>query len=176
MIMIFENTGRMSMKRNVFKQNSVRFRSPGVCIVLLLSLSAMITGCAGVYGRLASDPVIFDQYRAGSLPENYQYFFSGRPGLPDAVAGIDESYQLQGRLWFRIDTMNTVYDKIRNLSDLNPEATALQTADILDNHGNKIGVWFSYYYYAPVRIDPENRIVEILDPSTPSGGFGRTGP
>jgi hypothetical protein len=164
------------MKRNVFKQNSVRFRSPGVCIVLLLALSAMITGCAGVYGRLASDPVIFDQYRAGSLPENYQYFFSGRPGLPDAVAGIDESYQLQGRLWFKIDTMNTVYDKIRNLSDLNPEATTLQTADILDNHGNKIGVWFSYYYYAPVRIDPENRIVEILDPNTPSGGFGRTGP
>ena len=164
------------MKKNAFKKNPGRFRFTGVCIVLFLALSAMITGCAGIYGRLASDPVIFDQYRAGALPENYQYYFSGRPGLPDAVAGIDENYQLQGRLWFRIEPMTAVYQKIRNLSDLNPEATTLRTADILDNHGNKIGGGFSYYYYTPVRINPENRVVEILDPNTPSGGFGRTGP
>lgn len=164
------------MKRNAFKHDPGRSLSPGVCIALILTTAVMITGCMGVYGRLASNPVIFDQYRAGALPENYQYFFSGRPGLPDAVAGIDENYRLQGRLWFRIETMNTVYDKIRNLSDMNPDATTLQTADILDNHGNKVGVWFSYHYYAPVRIDTENRIVKILDPGTPSGGSGRTGP
>jgi hypothetical protein len=72
--------------------------------------------------------------------------------------------------------MNQVYEKIGNLSDLNADATALRTADILDHQGNPIGVWFSYFFYAPVKIDPETRTVEIQDPGIFSGAYGRSGP
>lgn len=163
------------MNARVLEKNQAGFRSLSMGIVLV-ALSLMITGCMQSYGKLVSDPAILDRYQAGTLSDTYQYYFSGRPNLPDAVVGIDRNYHLQGRLWFRIGPMNEVYEKIANLSDLNPDATTLRTADILDHHGNKIGVWFSYFFYAPVQIDPEAKVVEIHDPRISSGGYGRSGP
>lgn len=38
-----------------------------------------------------------------------------------------------GRLWFKIESMDQVYEKIEKLSYLNSDATILRTADILDH-------------------------------------------
>lgn len=160
-------------KSGVKKMTGSRF--VGMSMVLL-TLFLLTAGCMQSYGKLATNPVVLERYRTGALSDTYQYYFSGRPGLPDAVAGIDGNYRLQGRLWFKIETMDEVYEKIGSLSNLNPDATALRTADILDKQGNKIGVWFSYFYYAPVQIDADAGIVEIQDPRTFSGGYGRSGP
>ncbi len=150
-------------------------RSAALTVVLMMTVF-MAAGCMQSYGKLASNSVILDQYRNEVLSDTYHYYFSGRPGLPDAVVGIDGNHRLKGRLWFRIDTMDQVYEKIRNLSDLNPDGTVMRTADILDHQGNKIGVWFSYFFYAPVQIDPDTGMVEIQDPGMFTGGAGRSGP
>ncbi len=155
------------------KQAGVR---PAVMVLGLAMLAFTAAGCMQSYGKLVSSPVIFDQYRGGALPDTFHYYFSGRPGLPDAVVGIDGNHRLKGRLWFRIDTMDQVYEKIRNLSELNPDATVMRTADILDQQGNRIGVWFSYFFYAPVKVDPDTGIVEIQDPGIFTGGAGRAAP
>lgn len=163
------------MKKRALREKQAGFQSAGMGIILV-ALSLMTAGCMQSYGKLKSNPVIFDRYQADTLSETYQYYFSGRPNLPDAVVGIDTDYHLQGRLWFKIDTRGQVYERIRNLSDLHPDATSMRTADILDHQGNKIGEWFSYFFYTPVRIDPENKMVEILDPRISTGGYGRSGP
>jgi hypothetical protein len=163
------------MKLRALKKKGNGFRSAGMGIALM-ALSFMTAGCMQSYGKFVSNPVILDRYQTGTLSNTYHYYFSGRSGLPDAVVGIDSNYRLKGRLWFKIETMNQVYEKIGNLSDLNADATALRTADILDHQGNLIGVWFSYFFYAPVNIDPETRTVEIQDPGIFSGGYGRSGP
>ncbi len=62
-----------------------------------------------------------------------------------------------GRLWFKIESMDQVYEKIEKLSYLNSDATILRTADILDHQGNRIGAWFSYFFSTPVKVDPETR-------------------
>ncbi|MFN2358312.1 MAG: hypothetical protein ABR534_11285 [Desulfotignum sp.] len=144
-----------------------RCRSTGICIALLV-VSVMVAGCAGSYGKLVSNPVIMDQYQTGSLSDEYQYYYSGRSGLPYAVVGIDKTYQFNSRLWFTIDSMDQVYKKISNLSDLHIDATRMRAADILDHNGKLIGVWFSYYYYTPVRINPETGVVEIFNPYDPN--------
>jgi hypothetical protein len=164
------------MKAMSFQKNQAGFL-PARIITILLALSLMTAaGCMQSYGRLSSNPVILEHYQTGNLAESYDYYFSGRPGLPDAVVGIDGNYRLKGRLWFKIEPMSQVYDKIRRLSDLNPDATTLRTADILDDQGKKIGVWFSYYYYTAVRIDPETGTVEIMEPYGPGGRSGRAAP
>lgn len=141
--------------------------SKGICALLLAGV-IMIAGCMGSYGKLVSNPVIQAQFNTRTLSETYQYYYSGRSGLPYAVVGIDPKYRFNSRLWFKIDTMDQVYQKIRNLSDLHIDAASMRAADILDNEGNLIGVWFSYYYYTPVRIDPKTGMVEIFNPYDPN--------
>jgi hypothetical protein len=141
---------------------------PTVNCIILLVFFAVIAGCAGSYGKLVSNPVIMDQYQTGTLSDDYQFYYSGREGLPYAVVGIDKTYQFNARLWFKIDSMDQVYKKISNLSDLHPDASRMRAADILDHNGKRIGVWFSYYYYTPVRINSETGVVEIFNPYDPN--------
>ena len=154
----------------IFKNKSIHYNrqlSSAICMVLLAAL-AMTAGCAGSYGKFVSSPAVQKQYNTSSLPDAYQYYYSGRSGLPYAVVGINNKYEFSSRFWFKIDTMGQVYKKISDLSDLHADATRMRTADILDHKGNKIGVWFSYYYYTPVRINPETETVEIFNPYDPN--------
>ena len=59
-------------------------------------------------------------------------------------------------------TVDQVYEKIGKLSTSYPDSNnRMQVADILDNKGNRIGMWFSYQHYAPVKINPKTGMVEI---------------
>ncbi|HKL00544.1 MAG TPA: hypothetical protein VJ943_09825, partial [Desulfotignum sp.] len=143
------------------------YLSAGI-FILLPVLFALITGCMGAYGKLTSNPDILHQYQTSTLPETFQYYFSGRSNLPDAVVGIDKTYQFQGRFWTKMITVDQVYEKIGKLSTSYPDSNRMQAADILDNKGNRIGMWFSYQHYAPVKINPKTGMVEIY-PETSIG-------
>ncbi len=157
-------TGKIIQNKNI---HHARWLSTGICMALLAAF-AMVAGCMGPYGDLVSSPAAQEQYHTTSLPDTYQYYYSGRSGLPYAVVGINKKYRFNSRFWFKIDTMDQVYQKIGDLSNLHPDASRMRTADILDHKGNKIGVWFSYYYYTPVRINPEAGTVEIFNPYDPN--------
>lgn len=154
------------MKTHESKKRST-YLSTGI-FILLPVLFALITGCMGSYGKLSSNPDILHQYQTNTLPETFQYYFSGRSNLPDAVVGIDKTYQFQGRLWTKMNTVNQVYEKIGKLSKSYPDSNRMQSADILDKKGNRIGMWFSYQHYAPVKINPKTGMVEIY-PETSIG-------
>ncbi len=119
--------------------------------MLLLAGMALVGACAGSYGKLVTSPASLDRYRHQTLPADLQYYYCGRSGLPYAVIGIDDTYRFNDRVWFRIDTMAEVYEKIENLSDLHPGARTIRASEILDPKGTRIGVWFSFYHYTPVR-------------------------
>lgn len=141
-------------------------------ILVLLACAAIMSACAASYGKLVSSPVSRDQYQQQTLPSDLQYYYCGRSGLPYAVVGIDDTYPFNDRLWFRIDTMDDVYKKIYNLSDLHPNASFMRAADILDPAGRRIGVWFSFYHHTPVRIDPDSGMLEIFSPYDPNEDEG----
>lgn len=154
------------MKTHESKKRS-GYLSAGI-FILLPVLFALITGCMGSYGKLTSNPDILHQYQTNTLPETFQYYFSGRSNLPDAVVGIDKTYQFQGRFWTKINTVDQVYEKIGKLSKSYPSSNRMQSADILNNKGNRVGMWFSYQHYAPVKINPKTGMVEIY-PETSLG-------
>ncbi|MFU8768120.1 MAG: hypothetical protein ACNA7H_00135 [Desulfotignum sp.] len=139
---------------------------------ILLAGAAMGFACMGSYGRLVTSPVTLDQYQQPALPADLHYYYCGRAGLPDAVVGLTGTYVFNDRLWFRIDTMEAVYEKIRNLSDLHPDATTMRVADILDPGGEWIGLWFSYYHHTPVRVDPRTGVLDIFSPYDPNEDEG----
>lgn len=142
-------------------------------ILVLLAGAVMMSACAASYGKLVFNPVSLDQYQQQTLPSDLQYYYCGRSGLPYAVIGIDDTYPFNDRVWFKIESMDEVYTKIYNLSDLHPHAHTMRAADILDPAGKRIGVWFSYYHYTPVRIDPETGILDIFNPYDPNEDEGQ---
>ncbi|MCF8092831.1 MAG: hypothetical protein K9K40_10290 [Desulfotignum sp.] len=138
------------------------------CCIILLTAAAMIFGCMGSYGKLVSNPVTLDLYRHRTLPADLHYYYCGRSDLPYAVVGINSTYLFNDRLWFKIESMDQVYDKIKKLSDLHPGATTMKAADIMGPGGDRIGVWFSFYHHTPVQIDPHTRQLEIFNPYDPN--------
>ncbi len=136
-------------------------------LVLLVVLLTM-TGCAGSYGRLQHNPGLLSLYKEGTLPKDYVYYYCGRSSLPHAVVGIDKAHGFNDRVWFKILSGPQVYEKINHLSTLHRDSGPLISSDILDENGQKIGVWFSYYPYSPVRVDPETRVVTVFDPYNPN--------
>jgi hypothetical protein len=141
-------------------------------ILLLLAGMVLMSACAGAYGKLVTSPASLNHYRNETLPADFNYYYCGRSGLPYAVVGIDDTYPFNDRVWFRIETMDEVYKKIANLSDLHPYARSMRAADILDPGGKRIGVWFSYYHHTPVRVDPDSGVLDIFNPYDPNEDEG----
>jgi hypothetical protein len=141
-------------------------------IILLLAGMALIGACAGSYGKLVTSPASLEQYRQQTLSADLQYYYCGRSGLPYAVIGIDDTYRFNDRVWFRIDTMDEVYEKIYNLSDIHPHARTMRAADILDPEGRQIGVWFSFFHYTPVQVDPDSGVLTVFNPYDPDEDEG----
>lgn len=134
-------------------------------------LSIFLIGCVGVSGKLKSNPTLLTQYKDRALSKTYNYYYCGRSSLPYAVVGIDNTYGFNDRLWFKIESEQAVYEKIRNLSDLEIDSFPMAGADILDGQGNKIGVWFSHYRHTPVRVDDKSRKVEVFNPYNPNDEY-----
>lgn len=149
------------MTRN--KKISHIFRFLTVTAMMLLMVS-----CMASYGRLSLNPGLLDDVRSGTLPTDLNYYYAGRSTIPHAVVGIDSRYEFNDRLWFKIGSMDEVYDKIGRLSDLHPNAMSKEGKDILDPAGRKIGIWFSYYLYTPVKVDSETNAVTVYDPYNPN--------
>ena len=141
-------------------------------VILLLAGMVLMGACAGSYGKLVTSQASEDQYRQQTLPADLDYYYCGRSGLPYAVVGIDDTYRFNDRVWFKIQSMDEVYEKIYNLSDLHPHARSMRAADILDPGGKRIGVWFSYYHHTPVKVDPDSGILDIFNPYDPNEDEG----
>lgn len=141
----------------------------GTLLALVLPIALLImTGCAGSYGKLQFNPGLVSLYKEGALPKDYVYYYCGRSSLPYAVVGIDKAYGFNDRLWFKIQSEQQVYEKISHLSNLHVNSGPLASSNILDENGQKIGVWFSYYRHSPVRVDPETRVVTVFNPYNPN--------
>ena len=73
-------------------------------IIVLLSGIFLITGCTGMYGKIRSNPDVFQLYANRSGLPDYDYYYTGRSNLPDAVIGVDKKYKFNARLWGKIKT------------------------------------------------------------------------
>lgn len=134
----------------------------------MLAICLALTGCTTIYGRLSSNPALLAQYRDAPVSPAYRFYYCGRSAIPDAVVGIDPSWEFNDRMWFPIDHPADVGKKIDGLSDLHPLAMDKTASDILDHQGKRIGVYFSYYPHTPVVIDPEKRRVSVFNPYDPN--------
>ncbi len=126
----------------------------------------IFAGCAtSGTGRLQSSPEVTEVFQRNQILSNHQYYISGSQIVPFGIIAIDNNYQLRTKRWRPIDmdstSLNQLIYRMDQVYSLNPKG-----AWILDNEGNRLGVWFSSQYQTVVRRDKNNRIV-VVDPEPP---------
>jgi len=152
-------------------------RLPALICVVALSVF-ILASCAvsGTNGGLRRSSEVTRQFETYSPVPAYHYYHSGWSNNPYAIVAIDPQYTLIDRLWtpFTPDgaTLKNLMNALYEDYNLYPYG-----AYIVDQRGNRIGLWYSAIQWAAIRVNEETHTIDII-PDTPylrDGGhfFGR---
>jgi hypothetical protein len=117
-----------------------------VCLLLAVSLNVM--ACAGMfrdYGRFNPSDEVYQVFATYQVNKDFRYYISGPDLYPNALMGLNRSYQLDPRTLWREVQMTP--EKMREIVGyMNSRALShRQTGfELLDNNDRPIGVWYSH--------------------------------
>lgn len=142
----------------------------GLLAALILA-AVLAAGCAsGGYGRLHHDAEISRLFSTNAVPDYYRYYTTGRSKMPYAIIGIDPRYQIGGAHWEPVAPNTQEFaQKVSAMWRPNiwEQYDPAEGAWIKAPNGDELGIWYSMYPYATIRMADDNR-VEILSPFNPS--------
>lgn len=149
---------------------SMRLTCP---IAALLALSAF-AGCSGRYGSLRFDTGVTRTFEAAQVLPGHRYYTTGSETDPAAIVALREDRPLRGA-WREIaatpELLKKLADTMRGARFVGPDG-----AIIVDDRGERIGVWYSYRQYpAPPRLLDDGG-VELNPPPSASDGEGPARP
>jgi hypothetical protein len=132
----------------------------------LLPLIVVVSGCGSAsYGRLESSPEITKVFKDGKVLSSYQYYVSGFQRIPYAIIAVDNNFQLRSRGWQALDldaaALNQIVYRMDAVYSLTPRG-----AWIVDNEGNRLGVWYSSQYRTTVERRQDNQVL-VASPEPP---------
>jgi hypothetical protein len=109
-------------------------------------LAVSLAGCAGRYGGFVYDEAVDQVFEDLTVLPDHRYYFSGPESRPDAVIAIDERYTLSSQLWKPVEATEA---QLKRWVD-NPSRRAhyypyTYGRYILDDAGNRIGLWYSFH-------------------------------
>jgi hypothetical protein len=146
------------MKSKLF---SAKFlRHAGACFLL----AALVTGCAGNYGRYKIDAGILQSFKDNQLPSDYRYFYYGLDTTPYAVVGVEKKYDAGSNLWREVEP-NTEKFKYMIRWIWEDYGYTRFAARILDPSGKPVGVLCTSIREVTFKFSGDNRIVVM--PNTP---------
>lgn len=139
-------------------QATPAYRASIAVVVIILLL---LTACMNHYGGFTLDPQVGQDFQTGLIKPELQYFYAGRDTMPYAIIGIDRGYSVPSRYWIPFDPeaaqLKKMSGNIYRGGNDNPYG-----AHILDPDGTVIGVWYANLYRRSVKVDQQNRTVQIL--------------
>ena len=127
----------------------------------LLIACALIGGCAtGTWGRLDMSSEVRRDFMEGKVLPAHRYYTSGPESTPDAIIGIAEEFTLVTERW-RERTMTPVL--LGNLvfqmaTEYGSPEEGLTGSTIVDQNGERIGVWYSPVSTSTVKILGEKEV------------------
>jgi len=133
--------------------------------VLMLFLLAGYATAGAIYGTLDRDKDLGNMFRNYEVLQDYDYFTSGGYDKPNAILLIHKDYELEnpGNLWVPVPYVD--YNQMRKwISTISTEEDFYRSgyyyaAYILNQNGQRVGVWFSYETFAPVKFLEGNNIL-----------------
>ena len=136
-----------------------------ILLTACISVSGVITGCLENYGRVKRNTEITRIFETDNMPSNYNYYYYGRTNMPYVIIGLDPDYNLQSRMWRKIEPGTEQFKRMTywvwSDYDYYPRG-----ADIVDPSGKKIGIWYSGARWAAVKMKDDQGNIMIA-PDTP---------
>ena len=137
----------------------------GVTFVALLVLAGTL-GCTEKYGRLKRSFEANQIFEAYQVLPHHNYYFSGPEGRPDAILGLHQNRHLKSSQWTPVELTPQQLKKMVDWLNFHyPNRTRYYPygAEIFDDAGNRVGLWYSIWDWTPVIIGPEDTI-EVFAP------------
>ena len=142
-------------------------------IMLVLSMAGLFLGCTGALlknsGSLKPSATATVHFERFSINDDYNYFLTGSDVYPVAIFGLKKSYEIDGDrdLWKEIEPKQEIISGLVSNMQMRLLDCCLQKAhgfDILDDHGQKIGEWYSMLGLVSGIIMKDNGKVLIYPP------------
>ena len=129
-------------------------------------MMAVLSGCGSShYGRLQSSHEVTQVFRNNQILSDHQYFYSGFQRIPYGIIGIASRYKLRSSRWKPIELNPTLLNQLAYRMD-HVYSIQPRGAWILDQDGNRIGIWYSARYQTKVLIEKDNNVV-VVTPEPP---------
>lgn len=179
--MIFEDTqfgcffALIILLRKVDEMNRLKLKVcslPGIIILILIALATPIGGTMSNYGRLESSPDITRTFEAYQIIPDHTYYYRGPFSKPDAIAGINKNFNLNSKLWVKIDTQSQDFRTLIDRSSFKGLdcGTVPSGFTIIDHSGRNVGVWYSNIRAAVVEVKEDGQIVKLAPLISKTGG------
>ncbi|MGD8366077.1 MAG: hypothetical protein PVG78_00430 [Desulfobacterales bacterium] len=123
-------------------------------------------GCSSGYGRLHRDHSVTAAFEKAQFSSEYRFYYIGRKNQPYAIVGIQEGYEFRSKFWESVDPGTEIFRKMVE----HPWGFQHQPpygAYILDSKGNRVGIWFSSFDLASIRVT-DDRGVLVYNPYSPT--------
>ena len=132
----------------------------GVLLLVSISLCACSTPN---YGKIESRKSVANSFQSNEILPKHKYYFAGVRSQPTVIVGINQNYELIDRTWTQIDPesndFSVIIDRVFiRQSDFRYRAWGFV---ILDPENNEVGVWYSTYRTAAVRINENGQITKL---------------
>ncbi len=153
------------MSRTENGRMRTRWKSP-LCTMCALVLLAS-AGCAGPhgrnYGRIIPDGDVTRAFEEYQSDPGVNYYISGSDVFPNAIMGLNKAYTLDSTLWKRVEmTPQALGDLVSNMQT---KARIQHGFVLVDNKGNRIGVWYSILTASTSLWMKDDHTVVILTPA-----------
>ena len=115
------------------------------------------------YGRLESSPDITRAFEAYQIIPDHTYYYRGTFSSPFVIAGINENFELNSKLWVEVDPQSKDFRTLIDRISLQGSGGTTRPwgFTILDHSGNAAGVWYSAIRAAAVEINENGQIVNL---------------
>jgi hypothetical protein len=154
----------LAMNKRIFntlnRRNSLFTLLASAFMIFLL---AGYAAAANIYGTLDRDRDLDNMFLNYEVLQDYNYYTSGGYDAPNAILLINKDYKLDnpGNLWVTIPSVDN--NQMRKWVSSIGGQQVLRSANyyaayILDQNGQRVGVWYSVEMFASVKFPGEGKI------------------
>ena len=122
------------------------------------------------YGKIKRDRDVNQDFQTYKVLPDHRYYTTGQGNIPHAIIGVQDNFKLRPGIWKPVDLntplLRSWVTRMDNIYGYPPYG-----AVILDDNGQRLGIWYSSKQWTTVIIEEKNEIA-ILAPEPPGFGGG----